>query len=127
MNEHELMINKLAQGLVPREEGQAWFRAATPDCRVQIMRALDYCLFQAHPTPAEIQEGIDLSGLKDTYSPCVVAVKKPLGEARQTILRMVGLDQQRGFELWLSVFSVADKRRRESDCKVGCSHEWHNL
>ena len=109
------------------DEGLSWFDQSNPIERKDIMKSLDLCIFQSHPTPEDIEEGIKCSGLKETYSPCVLIRKKPFNEVRQKILRMAELDQRRAFVLLISVFGAADKRRRETQCKDGCSHEWHNL
>ena len=127
MNSHQRTINELAQGIKPWDEGIVWFENANAEERDQIMRAMDLCIFQSHPTTEEIEQGIAKSHLKPTYSPCIVVVKKHFNEARQKILGMRGIDQMRAFQLFLAIFSVADQRRRETECTKGCSHEWHNL
>ena len=127
MNETELKINKIAQGLISLDEGLAWYDESEADSRNEIMKALDLCIFQSHPTKEDVEKGIKKSGLKETYSPCVLARIKPFNEARQKLLNMPEPDRRRGFILFLSIFSVADKRRRETCCKDGCAHEWHNI
>jgi hypothetical protein len=127
MNERELKINQIAQGLVSLADGLEWFDGATPDFRLEIMRSLDLCIFQSHPTIEDIEQGIKKSGLKESYSPCVLIRKKPFNQVRQKILEMPELDLRRGFVLLISVFSVADLRRRETQCKGGCTHDWHNI
>ena len=127
MNETELKINKIAQGLISLGEGLAWYDESDSHSRNEIMKALDLCLFQSHPTQEDVEKGIKKSGLKATYSPCVLARKKPLNEARQKVLNLPEPDRRRGFILFLSIFSVADKRRRKTQCKDGCAHEWHNI
>jgi hypothetical protein len=127
MNERELKINQIAQGLVSLADGLEWFDDATADFRVEIMRSLDSCIFQSHPTFDDIEQGIKKSGLKESYSPCVLIRKKPFNQVRQKILEMPELDLRRAFILLISVFSVADLRRRETYCKGGCTHDWHNI
>jgi hypothetical protein len=41
--------------------------------------------------------------------------KLPYSELRKSFITM------------LSIFKIADTYRRETDCKNGCSHFWHNL
>jgi uncharacterized protein DUF5958 len=127
MNERVLTINKVAQGLISRDEGLVWFDEADLELRLEIMKSLDLCIYQSHPNKDDIEEGIALSGLKETYSPCVLIRKKPFNEARAKVLRMPKLDQHRAFNLFLSVFTVADTRRRNTECEGRCNHEWHNL
>ncbi|MHB9857430.1 DUF5958 family protein [Streptomyces sp. YIM S03343] len=33
----------------------------------------------------------------------------------------------KSFRVLLSIFAVADTRRREMECRGTCSHAWHNL
>ena len=127
MRSHELKINRLAQGAEPIEEGDAWFNESSPEQRLEILRSLDACIGQSHPTEEDIKVGMAESGLKDTYSPCALVLQKPFNLARQKALSMEGLDQERAFKLFLFIFSVADRLRRETQCKGGCTHEWHNL
>ncbi|TAK64946.1 DUF5958 family protein [Methylobacter sp.] len=127
MNETELKINRIVQGVVSLNEGLAWYDESDLNLQNEIMRALDRCVSQAHPTKEDIEAGLKESGLKETYSPCVLVKNKPFNEVRQKILNMCEPDKRRGFVLLLSVFRVADKRRRESQCKDGCTHEWHNI
>lgn len=91
------------------------------------MRALDKCISPSHPNHEDIENGIVRSGLKTTYSFCVLIRKKLFNEVRQKVLNMTGLDQYRSFVLLISVFSEADKRRKNEQCIDGCTHEWHNM
>ena len=127
MNETEIAINKIAQGIIPIEDGMEWFASASDETKSEIMRALDLCIFQSHPNKEDIENGIAKSGLKETYSPCVLIRKKPFNDVRQKVLNMSGLDQMRSFKLLINVFGVADERRRNEQCIGGCTHDWHNL
>jgi hypothetical protein len=127
MNDIEIAINKIAQGIIPIEEGMDWFASASEEFKSEIMRTLGLCMFQSHPNEADIENGIVKSELKETYSPCVLIRKKPFNEVLQKVLNMSGLDQMRSFKLLVTVFSVADERRRNKQCIGGCTHDWHNL
>ncbi|WP_370592245.1 DUF5958 family protein [Reinekea sp. G2M2-21] len=127
MKANELQINKLAQGLIPIEVGLKWFASSTDAQKLEIMGSLDLCVSQSHPTSEEIIKGTGLSGLRPTYTPCVIVSSRPFREARSKLKQLRGIDQDRAFSLLLAIFSLADQRRRESDCREGCVHEWHNL
>ncbi len=127
MNDRELKINLISQGEESLEEGLKWFDDATEKDRKEIMRSLDLCVHQSHPNKEDIEVGIENSGLKETYSPCVLIRSKPFNEVRQKILKMPLLDQRRAFIMLISIFSVADARRKSEQCANGCTHEWHNL
>lgn len=127
MNEREITINKIAQGIIPLAEGLEWFQSSDENTRSEIMRTLDLCIYQSHPNKDDIEKGIEKSGLKSTYSPCILIQTKPFNEVRRKVLRMSGIDQDRSFRLFVTVFSVADERRRKEQCAGGCAHDWHNL
>ena len=103
------------------------FNEASDVEKETILREFYFILHQSHPTKADIEKGVELSGLKATYTPCVVMLKKPFSEACQKILVMPKNEWIKSFRLWVGVFSISDLRRRETDCKNGCSHEWHNI
>lgn len=127
MNERELKINAIAQGILSLDEGLKWFDGESAASRADIMRSLDLCVFQSHPSIDDIEMGIKKSGLKESYSPCVLIRNKPFNQVRQKILSMPEVDLRRSFILLISVFSVADSRRRDTQCKDGCTHDWHNI
>jgi hypothetical protein len=61
-----------------------------------------------------------LAGLKPTLTPCVVVSRAPVpAKAFHKILSLP--------ELLLGLLTVADARRRATQCAQGCSHEWHHL
>ncbi len=122
-----MRINRLAQSLDSEELGFEWFDSSSEQERNEIMKALDLCIFQSHPTSEDIEQGIKKSGLKETFSPCVLVRKRPFNAARRKVLGMTDLDQKRAFRLFMAIFSVADERRRKTQCKNGCTHDWHNL
>lgn len=127
MSPDTIYLNRLAQGTIPISEGMTWFSSLNQDERSKVMLSLNLCIHQSHPTKDDIELGIANSKLKDTYSPCVLIRKKHFNLVRQKVLNFTGLDQERAFELFLHVFSVADTRRRTEICKGKCTHEWHNL
>ena len=127
MSPYSIYLNRLAQGVIPIKEGLLWFSTLNEQERDKVMHNLNLCIHQSHPTKADIELGIENSDLKDTYSPCVLIRKKHFNLVRQKVLNFTDLDQERAFELFVHVFSVADTRRRTEICKGKCTHEWHNL
>ena len=127
MNETELQLNKIAQGLVRVEDGIDWFDASDLDTKRNVLQSLSVFLTQSHPTCDEVEKGITRSELKRTYTPCVLMVEKPFNEAVPKIRNLPENEWRIASVLWLSIFSVADKRRRETECLDGCTHEWHNI
>lgn len=127
VNATELTLNRIAQKQLTLEEGVEWFRTLSSDGRANAIERLRFFCHQSHPTDAEKAQAIELSGLRATHTPCVLLLKFSLGEA---LLKIVGLPEQeheRVFRLIVAVLTVADTRRRRTECKGGCYHGWHNL
>jgi len=127
MNPIELQINKIAQGSIILEDGVEWFNACDLKSKKEILQSLSYFLIQSHPTRNEIEAGIKLSGLKSTYTPCALMNQKPVISAINKIRNLPENEWEKSFTLWVTILGISDKRRRETDCVNGCSHEWHNI
>lgn len=127
MNEFELIINKISQSFISREDGIAWFLGSSEEIQKDILSKLNLCLHQSHPNESEIEEGIVNSGLKETYTPCVILRSNNFTNARHKTLNLPSHEWGKVFTLWIIIFSIADTRRRKTECKDGCDHYWHNL
>ena len=127
MNEFELTINEISQSCITKEDGLEWFLNSSEDDRKCILERLSRCLHQSHPHESEIEDGILNSGLKETYTPCVILRNNNFSDARYKTLNLPPNEWVKIFTLWMTIFSIADTRRRNTDCKDGCDHYWHNL
>ena len=127
MKQSEEILNRVAQGLTSRGDALAWFRNQEPDARQKTLRSLQNFALQAGATANDIAQSIADSQLKLTYTPCVLLQTKELREALAKIVMLPSEEQDKSFALLLSLFAVADHRRRNVQCENGCSHEWHNL
>jgi hypothetical protein len=127
MEDYEVTINKIAQGIISSDYVNPWYLGLAENQQYEVLRTLNICIFQSHPAQEEIENGIKVSGLKDTYTPCVIMLKNNFRNARQKVLALPANEWHKSFRLWLAIFTLADTRRRETDCKNGCGHWWHNL
>jgi hypothetical protein len=127
MNNTELQLNKIAQGFISIQSGIDWFDTFDQNEKKEVLQTLSVILTQAHPTRDEILSGVKKSKLKPTYTPCILITEKPFKEAIAKIRNLPADELEKSFLLLLSIFSISDKRRRETDCANGCSHEWHNI
>jgi hypothetical protein len=124
----ELWINRIAQGLVSATEARSWFEMQQPEGRAETLHVLARVCHQAHPFADEVSLAIDRSGLKPSFTPCVMlrlAVRPEHAFAK--IIALPAPEQIKSFALLSSLFAVADTRRRQAYCKDGCTHDWHNL
>lgn len=127
MERYEVTINRIAQGEIPVEQGIEWFQGLPEEEQRDALRDMNLCIHQSHPRESEIEEGIRLSGLKESYTPCVIMRKNNFNNARAKVLALPSHEWLKAFRLWLAIFTIADGRRRSTDCRAGCDHWWHNL
>ena len=120
-----LYLNQIAQGVVPLNEALDAYRVLPPSERSDAIRRLSLMVHESHPRPAEITDAIRASGLKPTFTPCImlVAGSSTYGQ----LSRIAGLpddELDKAFVLLMQLFQIADSRRRES-CGDSCYHWWH--
>jgi hypothetical protein len=128
MRPSELQLNRIAQGLVHEDVGLQWFERLTAAERAAVLRDLAYITHQSNPKFEEVPQAVVRSGLNPTFTPCVVLRKadRPTN-ALSRIASLPEPEHVKSFRLLMALFSIADARRRETQCKDGCTHEWHNL
>jgi hypothetical protein len=66
--------------------------------------------------------------LKPTFTPCVLI--RTAAQPEHALDRIAALpadERQKAFRLMFALYCIADTRRRQTQCKNGCSHEWHNF
>jgi hypothetical protein len=122
------MLNRVAQGRLPFAEAVRWFEALAEPEQEPWLKTMALMCHQAHPLHEEIDRAIGLAELKPTFTPCVMirAAAKP-EEALHHIAELPADERHKAFRLMFALYCIADTRRRETQCKDGCSHEWHNF
>ncbi|WP_443042819.1 DUF5958 family protein [Streptomyces sp. NBC_00370] len=122
--EGERVVNEVAQGLRTLEDGTTWFAALSPAGRQVVLQEVVGYAMQAHITTADGHGGVARSGVKPTANPSVMICMDP---PRYGFAALPADEHIKAFGVLLSVFSVADTRRRQTCCKGSCGHVWHNL
>ncbi|MFC9339206.1 DUF5958 family protein [Streptomyces sp. NPDC057021] len=122
--EAERVVNEVVQGLRTLDEGTSWFSALSPEGRQAVLQEVTSYAMQAHITAADGREGVARSGVKPRANPSVMICMDP---PRYGFADLPADEHVKAFRVMVSVFSVADTRRRESYCKGTCGHAWHNL
>ncbi|WP_406487939.1 DUF5958 family protein [Streptomyces phaeochromogenes] len=122
VHERQVILNKLAQGIRPMAEGEAWFTALAEDEQSLVLKKLVRFCVQARAVETDAQEAIARSGMRPTYTPAVM-----LTRWRLNMSHLPPYDRARAFRLLVALFAIADNRRRERYCADGCSHAWHQL
>ncbi|WP_089224598.1 DUF5958 family protein [Actinacidiphila glaucinigra] len=127
MNEREVILNELAQGLRPLPLGVAWFAGLSADEQFEVLRDLaGYCL-QARATREDGEESVDRAGIRPTHTPAVLLTRGRLPEQLTKIVNLPQDERVKAFRLLIALLAVADERRRARYCTEGCSHAWHAL
>ncbi|MEU5145669.1 MULTISPECIES: DUF5958 family protein [Streptomyces] len=101
-----------------------WFSALSPVGRETVLREVAGYAMQAHITAADGREGVARSGVKPRANPSVMICMDP---PRYGFAGLPADEHVKAFRVLVSVFSVADTRRRLTYCKGTCGHAWHNL
>jgi hypothetical protein len=124
----ELKLNRIAQGILSEAEGYLWFESLQDGERSEALHGLAKICQQSHPLSTEVPTAIEQAGLKPTFTACVLIMSAARPD--KALDQIIGLplsEQIKSFRLLLALFSIADKRRRETHCGGDCKHEWHNL
>jgi hypothetical protein len=125
---HELQLNRIAQGLIPITEGIAWFERLGSEEQQAVLRVLILITVQAHPLKSEVEPAISQAQLKPTFTPCVMVSKAPIPEKGfHKFGNLPPHEWLKTFRLLTALFGIADRRRRETSRRNGCSHAWHHL
>ncbi|MET7994791.1 DUF5958 family protein [Amycolatopsis sp. NPDC005232] len=124
------LLNELAQGLRPLDEGVALFESLDQHGRrTALSRLQEYCS-QARATADDVAEAATRVGLKPGNTAVVVAlagrIPEPMAVQLRKLTELRPPDQQRSaFRLLVGLLSVADERRRQR-CGGDCTHWWHH-
>ncbi|MFC8296127.1 DUF5958 family protein [Streptomyces sp. NPDC057242] len=127
MKESERIINEIAQGLVELGEGARWFSSLEATQQKAVLREVVNYSMQAHVTVEDAYEGVARSGVKPTVNPAVMIVREPILDRMAKIINLPDYENVKAFRVLVSTFTVADTRRRQTECQGKCSHAWHNL
>jgi hypothetical protein len=127
MTEIELNINKFAQNKLTDSEILDWFDQFDLTGQKEIRDKLIMFAQQAHPTDELISTAIKTAPIKETMTSVVLFKTQTFKKATNKIVDLPDSELRKSFIIMLSIFKTADTYRRETECKNGCSHEWHNL
>jgi hypothetical protein len=127
MTEEEIIINKIAQDKFDFDEGINWFNRLEKEKQKDVLNKLTLFIQQSHPTKETVDLGLETAPIKKTMTPVIIFKTQKLTDALTKMRTLPEDEWRKSFVTMLSVFRVADTRRRETLCKDGCTHEWHNL
>ncbi|MEU7461822.1 DUF5958 family protein [Streptomyces griseofuscus] len=117
-----MILNELAQGLRPVDEGVEWFEGLSEGDQRKVLHALVLFCGQGSAREEDVPESIARSGIRPTHTPAVMLAKWRFG-----MEALPAYELTKSFRLLVALFSIADTRRRTLRCADGCGHAWHNL
>ncbi|WP_321281236.1 DUF5958 family protein [Marinifilum fragile] len=127
MTEIEIYINKYAQDKLTDSEIMEWFDSFELSKQKEIRDKLIIFTEQSHPTDEMISTAIQTAPINDTMTPVVIFKTQTFKIAMNKIENLPDSELRKSFVIMLNIFKTADMHRRETDCKNGCTHFWHNI
>lgn len=124
-NEESKFINSIAHGIQSIEDGKNWFKDLLPDKQFEILGEISTYIQQAGARETDVPEAIEKAQIKETYTPCVLLKNGKLKMQLAKVLNLPSTEYLKSFSILISLLSIADTRRRNNQCKDGCSHWWH--
>lgn len=123
--ESRLLLNQLAQRVVPLADGVNWFTAFPPDGQLNVLRDLVTMVMQARVRREDVAPAVSASGAKPTVTPAIMLLKRDFRGQLQRLLDLPTREYATAFAILVKLLGIADERRRQEDCDGGCGHWWH--
>jgi hypothetical protein len=126
----EKQINLIAQNRIEFNEGVALI-LNNPDFDFKkIFNLLRFFIFNSIPEKATYstdtyQKAIFSIPLRQTFTPIVLLTKFPTKIAFLKLRELPENEYEKIIISLLWIFKITDTERRETECKNGCGHDWH--
>jgi Family of unknown function (DUF5958) len=127
LSQEDIIINKIAQDKITLDEGLKWFDELDIRKQRQLNSWLRVYLEQSHPEQELIDKAIEFVPLEPTQTSIAIFKTQPFRTATFKIGSLPDNKIRESFITLMTLFKHADTKRRNTFCKDGCSHEWHNL
>lgn len=132
MSEKEKIINKVAQDKIDFNVGiELLIQDSEYDFKGVFTTLTNY-IFNAIPEKTNYntetyQNAIRTIPLKPTYTPIVLLTSFPTRIAFYKLAELPENENKKTIISLLWIFKVTDTERRNTECKNGCGHFWHEL
>jgi len=121
--EQEILINKYGQNLVDIDPLLNFFRSFDMSYRKIFLNEMLFLVVQSKPEESDIEFAIKNSGLKSTFTPCVLLRKGVTNHNLQKLVDLPGDELEKVFILLMSLFKIAYERRFAVE-KNNNSNKW---
>ena len=122
-----ILINLYAQDKIELEIIISVFNEMSLEEKRSELAWLRTYIEQSHPTKETIGEAIRNMPIKKTMTPIVILETNELKPALWKICELPENELEKAITTLSTLFRFSDTKRRETFCKNGCNHEWHNI
>ena len=126
-----ILINKVAQNKLDFETGVELILRNEEYIFHEVFDVLKNYIFNSIPNKSDYnsetyQEAIKSIPLKQTYTPLSILLKFSTKIAFNKLRELPESEHSKIITSLLWIFKETDTKRRETECKNGCEHHWHN-
>ena len=122
-----IFINQFNQKIVSLERIMEWFSALDEENKRGCLKDIWFLIYQAHPQENELEQAVEqaYNGKKYTAAVLLISNKYPFSQRGYYISMLPNNELDKAFKLFITLLSIADNRRRESENPAECTHWWH--
>ncbi len=131
-NDQELLINKIAQDKIDFKTGLQLLLDDNEYNFHSLFITLNNYIINSIPNKTDYnseayQLAINTIPLKPTYTPIVLLKTYPTKIALQKLVLLPQSENKKTITSMLWIFKITDTERRNTECKNGCGHFWHEF
>ena len=128
----EKQINLIAQNKTEFDEGQELILKNSEFDFNETFEILKNHIFNAIPNKSDYnsdsyQKAIVSIPIKQTFTPIIILNKFSTNNAFKKLSELPESEYEKIIISLLWIFKITDTERRETECKNGCGHYWHNI
>lgn len=130
MNSKEELINRVAQDKIDFNLGIKLLLEDTEYNFDELFSTLRNYIINSIPNKTDYnseayQRALSTIPLKSTYTPIVILKKNPTKIAFNKLAVLPENENKKTIAALLWIFKITDTERRNTECKNGCGHFWH--
>jgi len=127
-----ILINKIAQNKIDFDSGKELIFTNEEYNFFEVFDTLKNYIFNSIPNKTEYNsetyhKAIKSIPLKPSFTPITILSKYPTKIAFNKLRELPELEYSKIVISLLWIYKYTDTKRRETECKNGCEHQWHNL
>ena len=132
MDDLQKKINLIAQNKIEFDEGQILIVKYSKFDFTKTFEILKNFIFNSIPNKSNYycdsyQKAIFSIPIKQTFTPIIILNKHPIKDAFTRLSELPETEYEKIIISLLWIFKITDTERRQTECKNGCEHYWHNI